>query len=56
MIKQMAQFLTKPEMMYETSDTAATVMAYGSCVLTCLICSHSAPADAMIVVSEIGEQ
>ena len=42
--------------MNDTKDTPATVIAYGSCVCTCSTWLHCAPADAMIVVSEIGEQ
>ena len=52
----MIGFPVKPAMRYETSDTAATVVAYGSCVVTCDRWLQDAPADAMIVVSEIGEQ
>lgn len=35
---------------------AATSTTYGSCVDTWFIWLHWAPADAMIVVSDIGEQ
>lgn len=35
---------------------AATSTAYGSCVDTWFIWLHWAPADAMMVVSDIGEQ
>ena len=41
---------------YETNETAATTITYGSCVFTCTMWLHWAPADAMIVVSDIGEQ
>ena len=41
---------------YATNETAATVSTYGSCVLTCAMWSQRAPAEAMTVVSEIGEQ
>ena len=54
--RTISQFGMIPAMIYATNETAATVIAYGSCVLTWLIWSQSAPADAMIVVSEIGEQ
>ena len=40
----------------EVEDTTAATIAYGSWVVTWFTCSHWAPADAMIVVSEIGEQ
>lgn len=49
-------FCTNPEMIYPTILTPATVSAYGSCVETWLTWSHCAPVDAIIVVSEIGEQ
>ena len=42
--------------MYVIHETAATTNTYGSCVDTWLIWLHCAPADAIIVVSEIGEQ
>ena len=45
-----------PAIIYPTADTAATVMTYGNCVETWFTWSEWAPADAMIVVSEIGEQ
>ena len=37
-------------------DTTAAVTAYGSCVDTWLMWSHCAPAELIIVVSDIGEQ
>ena len=45
-----------PAMRNPTAETDAAVIAYGSCVLTWLIWLHAAPAEDMIVVSEIGEQ
>ena len=42
--------------MYAKNEIPATVIAYGICVETCVIWSHCAPADDIIVVSEIGEQ
>ena len=42
--------------MKPTKLTMATVTAYGSWVVTWFRCSHCAPAEAMMVVSEIGEQ
>ena len=50
------QLFINPAMMYATNEIAATVMAYGNCVDTWLMWLHCAPAEAMIVVSEIGEQ
>ena len=47
---------TKPVMMYITKETPATSIAYGSCVETWLMWFDCAPAEAMIVVSEMGEQ
>ena len=41
---------------YPTNESAATVIAYGSWVEMWLIWFDIAPADDMIVVSEIGEQ
>ena len=38
------------------SESAAAVIAYGSCVETWLTCSICAPAEAIMVVSEMGEQ
>ena len=49
-------FLTKPAITYVTNEIPATVKAYGSCVETWLMWSDCAPADAIMVVSEIGEQ
>lgn len=54
--RQIHTFCTNPAIIYETNDTAAATIAYGSCVDTWLTWLHCAPADAMIVVSEIGEQ
>ena len=54
--RQIHTFCTNPAIIYETNDTAAATTAYGSCVDTWLTWLHCAPADAMIVVSEIGEQ
>ena len=47
---------TNPATIYVTKLTAATVTAYGNCVDTWFTWLLCAPADAMIVVSEIGEQ
>ena len=41
---------------YPVRQTAATTSTYGSCVDTWFTCSQCPPAEAMIVVSEIGEQ
>lgn len=49
-------FLTKPAIIYVTKETAAAIIAYGSCVDTWFTWSHCAPALAIMVVSEIGEQ
>ena len=54
--KTMNQFQITPASRKPTNEKNATVKAYGSCVETWSICSHRAPADDMIVVSEIGEQ
>ena len=46
----------KPATMYAKNEIAATVIVYGICVDTWFMWSHTAPADDIIVVSEIGEQ
>lgn len=46
----------KPEIMYVRNEIAATESAYGNWVETWFTWSHWAPALAMIVVSDIGEQ
>ena len=48
--------LVNPATRYVKKETTATVMAYGIWVVTWLMCKHWAPAEDMIVVSEIGEQ
>ena len=45
-----------PAAMYARNEITAIEIAYGSCVATCFTWSHCAPALAIIVVSEIGEQ
>lgn len=45
-----------PATIYVTNEIAATVNAYGSCVETWFTWLHCAPALAITVVSEIGEQ
>lgn len=45
-----------PATMYARNEITAIEIAYGSCVATCFTWSHCAPALAIIVVSEIGEQ
>ena len=50
------QFEQKPAIKKLMAEIAATYSAYGNCVETWLMCSQRAPADDMIVVSEIGEQ
>ena len=60
-IQEMAALATmpsccvKPATTKVRNDTVATVMAYGNCDDTWWTCLHSAPADAMMVVSEIGD-
>lgn len=53
---QMIALFTKPAMMKFTKLIAATVIAYGSCVDTWSRWLTLAPAEAMMVVSEMGEQ
>ena len=45
----------KPATRKVIKDTVATVRAYGNWDETWCTCLHSAPALAMMVVSEIGE-
>ena len=45
-----------PARMNMTKEIPATVMAYGICVETWLMWLHAAPAEDMMVVSEMGEQ
>ena len=54
--KAMKALGMKPAMIYATKLTPAAVRAYGNWVDTWVTWSHWAPALAMIVVSEIGEQ
>ena len=46
----------KPATRKVKNDTEAAVSAYGNWVVTWFRCSHCAPADDIIVVSEMGEQ
>ena len=46
----------KPAITYAIAAATAAVVAYGSCVETWDTWLQLAPAEAMIVVSEIGEQ
>ena len=48
--------LVKPATRNVKNDTEAAVKAYGNWVVTWFKCSHCAPADDMMVVSEMGEQ
>lgn len=48
--------LVKPATRNVRNDTAAVVITYGNWVVTWFMCSHCAPADDMMVVSEMGEQ
>ena len=48
-------FLTNPAIIYVTHDTIATTIAYGNWVDTWFRWLHWAPAEAMIVVSLMGE-
>ena len=57
LIKQIAETIRQADR-HKTHayDTAATVRAYGNCVETWLTWLHWAPAEAIMVVSEMGEQ
>ncbi len=55
-VRDITALFVKPATRNETNDTEATVMAYGNWVVTWFMCSHCAPADDMMVVSEMGEQ
>lgn len=60
-IQEMMALVTKPNPCVNPAttkvrqETIATVRAYGNCEETWCTCLHSAPALAMMVVSEIGE-
>ena len=48
--------MVSPAMMYVAAEIAAQVIAYGICVDTWFKWLHWAPAEDMMVVSEMGEQ
>ena len=53
---EISALLVNPATMYDKNDINAATIAYGSCVETWFTWLHCAPAEDIIVVSEIGEQ
>ena len=54
--RDISALFVKPATRNVKNDTEAAVKAYGNWVVTWFKCSHCAPADDMMVVSEMGEQ
>jgi len=54
--RDISALFVKPATRNVKNDTEAVVNAYGNWVVTWFRCSHCAPADDMMVVSEMGEQ